>query len=88
MPFLQSDRVSIWGSIILVSVVETLSKSLPTQSSSCTIQLVDGATKQVSNFNMASITRTLDPPPTLQPSQLVLPDWIGNTKKISMVVDG
>eukprot|EP00957_Ditylum_brightwellii_P110245 8408714-Ditylum_brightwellii.AAC.1 len=37
---------------------------------------------------MAAITRNSKDPPAIQSSQLVLPRWIGDSKKVTFEIDG
>eukprot|EP00957_Ditylum_brightwellii_P139527 10633844-Ditylum_brightwellii.AAC.1 len=37
---------------------------------------------------MAAITRNSKDPPTIQSSQRVLPQWIGDLKKVTFKIDG
>eukprot|EP00957_Ditylum_brightwellii_P177293 13506164-Ditylum_brightwellii.AAC.1 len=76
--FLQPDEVHILGSAISVQNGEPLQKSCPSSHLSYSIRLVDGNIKQVSPSTMAAITCNNKDPPTIQSSQLVLPQWIGD----------
>eukprot|EP00957_Ditylum_brightwellii_P181640 13836670-Ditylum_brightwellii.AAC.1 len=86
--FLRPDGVHIRGSMISVPIGDPSNKSPTSSQLSYSICLVDGNIKQVSPFTMAVITRkNIDTSP-IQSLQLVLPQWIGNSKKVTLDVDG
>eukprot|EP00957_Ditylum_brightwellii_P210947 15365589-Ditylum_brightwellii.AAC.1 len=72
------DGVHIWGFVISVSADDPSQKFPPPQHNSYTIRFVEDTIKQVSPSTMASITPSNKDQPTLQSSQLVLPQWIGD----------
>eukprot|EP00957_Ditylum_brightwellii_P122082 9310407-Ditylum_brightwellii.AAC.1 len=86
--FLHHDGVRIQGSVISVPVDDPSQKSTSLQHTSYTIHLVDGTIEQVSPSTMASITHNKKDLPTLHSSQLVLPQWIGDSQKVTLELDG
>eukprot|EP00957_Ditylum_brightwellii_P190574 14507280-Ditylum_brightwellii.AAC.1 len=86
--FVKSDGVHICGSVIAVPLVVPLFKSSCDSRTHYTICLIGGSIKQVSLATMATIIRASAQHPTLQLSQLVLPPWIDNSKKVTFEIDG
>eukprot|EP00957_Ditylum_brightwellii_P002337 179521-Ditylum_brightwellii.AAC.2 len=86
--FCRSDGVQIRGSVIGIPIEEPSTKSPSTSNQHYTICLVDGNIEQVSPPTMAAITRNKTEPPTIQSSQLVLPQWIRDEKKVALELDG
>eukprot|EP00957_Ditylum_brightwellii_P050067 3795324-Ditylum_brightwellii.AAC.1 len=85
--FLRLDGVRIQGSVISVPIGDPLKKSHPSSHLSYSICLVYGKIEQVSPSTMAAITRNNKDHPTIQSSQLVLPQWIGDSKKVTSKID-
>mmetsp|Transcript_14188 Transcript_14188/g.20773 ORF Transcript_14188/g.20773 Transcript_14188/m.20773 type:complete len:182 (-) Transcript_14188:926-1471(-) len=86
--FLRTDGVHIRGSVISVPIGDPLQKSHPSTHLSYSIRLVNGDIEQVSPSTMAAITCNSKDPPAIQSSQLVLPQWIGDLKKVTFEIDG
>eukprot|EP00957_Ditylum_brightwellii_P024860 1879623-Ditylum_brightwellii.AAC.1 len=68
-------------SVLSVPVDDPFHKSLSTPNDSYSIFLVDGSVKQVSPTTMAASIQKEQDHPTLQSSQPVLLQWIGDSKK-------
>eukprot|EP00957_Ditylum_brightwellii_P206838 15350212-Ditylum_brightwellii.AAC.1 len=86
--FIQHNDVCIQGSVISAPITGPFSMPALPQSSCYTLCLVDGSIEQVSLYILSIIAMNQDAPPSSQSSQLVLPSWIGDNKKVTLELDG